>query len=177
MLRERQPETSTNEIAGKTDDALRVLNELVGKYPETPLIDEIQFRRGEMLFLRKNYFDSEVAYQSVIYFGEQSRFYEQSLYKLGWSQFKLAKHEQSLTPFFDLLDIKVAGIDLKEVKDRLEGCRRVGPPYSTGDGLTNTAQDSSGGFVAYLLTLDTGLQCGHATPYVHPDGGGDNTLG
>ena len=61
-------------------------------YPETrEMMDEIQFRRGEMLFLRKNYIDSEVAYQAVVDHGdESSRFYEQSLYKLGWSQFKLA---------------------------------------------------------------------------------------
>ena len=35
------------EFDGKTDDALRVLNELVGRYPDTRLIGEIQFRRGE----------------------------------------------------------------------------------------------------------------------------------
>ena len=84
------------EIAGKTDDALRVANELVAKYPDTLLIDEVQFRRGEMLFLRKDYATAEVAYQSVVDYGETSRFYEQSLYKLGWSLFKLAKHEERI---------------------------------------------------------------------------------
>ena len=49
------------EISGQTDDALRVLNELVGKYPDTKIIDEVEFRRGEMLFLRKMYSESEVA--------------------------------------------------------------------------------------------------------------------
>jgi len=113
------------EIAGKTDDALRVVTELVDKYPDTPLIDEIQFRRGEMLFLRKNYFDAESAYQSVVTYGEESRFYEQSLYKLGWSQFKLAEHDASLTPFFDLLDRKVSGIEMKEGENRLEDLKRA----------------------------------------------------
>ncbi len=113
------------EIAGKTDDALRVLNELVGKYPDTVFIDELQFRRGEMLFLRKNYLDAEVAYQGVLTYGETSRFYEQSLYKLGWAQFKLAKHGASLTPLFDLLDRKVTGIDMKEGDKRLEDLSRA----------------------------------------------------
>ncbi len=113
------------EISGKTDDALRVLNELVGKYPDTVRIDELQFRRGEMLFLRKNYIDAEVAYQGVVAYGEASRFYEQSLYKLGWTQFKLTKHAASLTPFFDLLDRKVTGIDLKEGDNRLEDLSRA----------------------------------------------------
>jgi TolA-binding protein len=113
------------EIAGKTDDALRVLNELVDKYPDTVLIDEVQFRRGEMLFLRRNYFDAEVAYQSVVNRGEESRFYEQSLYKLGWSQFKLAEHEDSLTPFFELLDRKVADVEVGEGDSRLEDLSRA----------------------------------------------------
>ena len=113
------------EIAGKTDDALRVLNELVGKYPDTALIDEVQFRRGEMLFLRKNYLDAELAYQRVVSSGEQSRFYEQSLYKLGWAQFKLAEHGDSLTPFFDLLDRKLTGIDVQEGDERLGDLSRA----------------------------------------------------
>ncbi len=113
------------EISGKTDDALRVLNELVGKYPQTKIIDEVEFRRGEMLFLRRNYIDAEAAYQAVVDFGERSRFYEQSLYKLGWSQFKLASHEASLSPFFELLDRKVAGIELKDGDDRLDALSRA----------------------------------------------------
>jgi len=113
------------EVAGKTDDALRVLNELVGKYPDTVLIDEVQFRRGEMLFLRKNYLEAESAYQSVVSYGEGSRFYEQSLYKLGWAQFKQARHDASLRPFFDLLDRKVTGIDVKEGDNRLEDLSRA----------------------------------------------------
>ena len=113
------------EIAGKTDDALRVVNELVVKYPDTVLIDEVQFRRGEMLFLRKDYATAEDAYQAVVDYGESSRFYEQSLYKLGWSQFKLAKHEESLVPFFDLLNRKILGVDIKEGEDRLEDLKRA----------------------------------------------------
>ena len=113
------------EIGGRTDEALDVLNELVGKYPATPLIEEIQFRRGEMHFLRKNYYDAEIAYQAVLDHGEASRFYEQSLYKLGWSQFKLASHGDSLQAFFELLDRKIGGIELKEGDDRLSDLSRA----------------------------------------------------
>lgn len=113
------------EIAGKTDDALRMLNQLVERYPDTALINEVQFRRGEMLFLRKDYHDAELAYQSVVDAGESSRFYEQSLYKLGWSQFKLAEHEQSLQPFFELLDRKIAGVELQDGDERLAELSRA----------------------------------------------------
>ena len=113
------------ETGGRTDEALQVLDELVSKYPDTALIDEVQFRRGEMLFLRKRYNDSEAAYQVVVKYGEESRFYEQSLYKLGWSQFKLAWHEDSLSPFFELLDRKVGDIDIGEGEQRLQSLKRA----------------------------------------------------
>jgi len=113
------------EIGGRTDEALEVLDDLVATFPDTALIDEVQFRRGEMLFLRKRYNDSELAYQDVREYGEASRFYEQSLYKLGWSQFKLAWHEESLEPFFELLDRKIKGIDIGEGGARFESLKRA----------------------------------------------------
>ncbi len=113
------------EVGGRTDEALEVLNELVSKFPDTALIDEVQFRRGEMLFLRKDYNNAEAAYQDVRKYGERSRFYEQALYKLGWSQFKLAWHEDSLDPFFELLDRRIAGIEIGEGEERLSDLKRA----------------------------------------------------
>ncbi len=113
------------EVGGRTDEALAVLDELVVKFPDTLLIDEVQFRRGEMLFLRKRYNDAEIAYQDVVKYGEASRFYEQSLYKLGWSQFKLAWHEESLSPFFELLDRKIGDVEIGEGEERLATLKRA----------------------------------------------------
>ncbi len=113
------------EVGGRTDEALAVLDDLVAKFPDTLLIDEVQFRRGEMLFLRKRYNDSELAYQDVVRYGDASRFYEQSLYKLGWSQFKLAWHEESLTPFFELLDRKIGDVEIGEGEERLASLTRA----------------------------------------------------
>ncbi len=113
------------ETAQKMDDALRVLDELVASYPDTTLIDEVQFRRGEMLFLNKRYNEAEEAYARVVEYGEASRFYEQSLYKRGWAQFKLAWHEDSLAPFFELLDRKIAGIELDDGEERLQNLSRA----------------------------------------------------
>ncbi len=113
------------EIGGRNEEALDVLNELVAKFPDTELIDEVQFRRGEMLFVRKQYNEAEMAYQDVRKYGDESRFYEQSLYKLGWSQFKLAWHEDSLQPFFELLDRKVDGVEIGEGDARLAGLSRA----------------------------------------------------
>ncbi|MGB5165069.1 MAG: tetratricopeptide repeat protein [Woeseiaceae bacterium] len=113
------------EVGGRTDEALVVLNELITKYPDTNRIDEVQFRRGEMLFLRKQYNESEQAYQAVVQYGDASRFYEQSLYKLGWSQFKLAWYQESFGPFFELLDRKIGDIELGDGEDRFEALSRA----------------------------------------------------
>jgi TolA-binding protein len=113
------------EIGGRTDEALEILNELVARFPNTPLIDEVQFRRGEMLFLRKQYNDAEMAYQDVIAFGPSGKFYEQSLYKLGWSQFKLAWHEDSLGNFFELLDRKISDIEIQDGENKFEQLSRA----------------------------------------------------
>jgi TolA-binding protein len=113
------------EVGGRTDEALAVLDELVATYPNTQINDEVQFRRGEMLFLRKQYNDAELAYQQVVQAGESSRFYEQSLYKLGWTQFKLAWHADSLDSFFGLLDRKLSGVEIGEGEQRLASLSRA----------------------------------------------------
>ena len=113
------------ETGGRTDEALAALNELIARYPDTAILDEVQFRRGEMLFLRKQYNDAELAYQDVVKAGDSLRFYEQALYKLGWSQFKLAWYEDSLDPFFALLDIKLAGVEIGEGEERLGSLKRA----------------------------------------------------
>ena len=113
------------EIGGQTDEAVQVLDELVRRFPQTALIDEVQFRRGEMLFLRKRYNEAEVAYQAVREYGEASRFYEQGLYKLGWSQFKLGWYEDSLEPFFELLDRRIKDVNIGEGEQRLASLSRA----------------------------------------------------
>jgi TolA-binding protein len=113
------------EIGGQNDEALATLDELIARYPQTAIIDEVQFRRGEMLFLKKDYNGAEAAYQDVVRYGDTSRFYEQSLYKLGWSQFKLAWHEDSLGPFFELLDRKIGNVEIGEGEERLQSLSRA----------------------------------------------------
>lgn len=96
-------------IRGRQNQAMNTLNRIIKDYPYTPLIDEVQFRRGEVLFVRKQYHASERAYQVVLKTGRQSRFYDQALYKHGWSQFKQSRYEEGLDSFIKLIDSKAAG--------------------------------------------------------------------
>ncbi len=92
------------ETTGQADQALATLDELASRYPRTRLIDEVEFRRGELLFSAKRYAEAEAAYGSVIRHGPDSAFYRQSLYKHGWSLFKESKNEESLPSFAGVLD-------------------------------------------------------------------------
>ena len=95
------------ESLGDADKALAYLDTLVAKFPSSPRIDEAQFRRGEILFSAKRYAEAQKAYEAASAFGPKSGFYEQSLYKLGWSLFKQSENEASFEPFVRVLDLKL----------------------------------------------------------------------
>ena len=95
------------ETTGQPQQALATLDRIVQHYPQSPQLDEVQFRRGELLFSAKRYVDSEKAYAVVIQRGKTSTFYEQSLYKHGWSLFKQGMTEESLPSFGRVLDSKL----------------------------------------------------------------------
>jgi cellulose synthase operon protein C len=92
------------ELNAQPDKALASFDQLVAKYPNSKLIDEAQFRRGEILFDDKLYPKSEAAYEAVIKIGPTSQYYNQSLYKHGWSLFKQGENEKSLGSFAGVLD-------------------------------------------------------------------------
>jgi tetratricopeptide (TPR) repeat protein len=96
------------ETTGQNTQALATLNEIVRNYPRTREIGEVQFRRGEILFSAKRYADAQVAYQAVVDRGAGgSNFFNQSLYKHGWSLFKQGLNEESLGSFARVLDQKL----------------------------------------------------------------------
>ena len=94
------------EAEGDIEAALATLDRLVTEYPDTPHFQEAHFRRGETLFVEQRYGEAEEAYEQVLASGPESAFGLQSLYKLGWSRFKQTRHEESIAPFFSLLDQK-----------------------------------------------------------------------
>lgn len=96
------------ELGGEPMPALAELSRLVERYPASQYRQEAQFRRGEIQFVRKQYVEAEYAYRAVVDSGEQSPFFEQSLYKLGWCYFKQGRYDESNTTFLALLDRKLA---------------------------------------------------------------------
>ena len=137
------------ETTGQPDLALTTLDRVVQRYPRSPQLDEVQFRRGELLFSAKRYPEAEKAYAVVIAQGKSSHFYEQSLYKHGWSLFKQSFTEESLPSFEGVLDQKlmsggkpVRPEDLKRADRELveDTLRVMSITFSYGDGATSLDQ-------------------------------------
>ena len=99
------------ETTGDPDAALVTLDRLVADHPDSRYFDEGQFRRGEILFMSKDYAAAERAYAGVIGVGANSPYYEQSLYKHGWALFKRGRHDESLESFMALLDSRLSGAE------------------------------------------------------------------
>jgi tetratricopeptide (TPR) repeat protein len=93
-----------HEAQAKPEKALAVLDQMVAKYPQSQWYTEAQFRRGEILFSAGRYHDAELAYGAVIKAGSEGDFYEQGLYKHGWSLFKQSRGEESVASFLKVLD-------------------------------------------------------------------------
>jgi len=93
-------------LTGDVEKAKLMLDKIVNNYPASVYIDEVQFRRGEMLFVWREYQQAEQAYASIVARKNKSPLYEKSLYKLGWTQFKQSNYIQSIETYLSLLDIK-----------------------------------------------------------------------
>ncbi len=111
------------ETTGQPEQALATLDRIVRAYPQSPQMDEVQFRRGELLFSAKRYADAEKAYAVVVQRGKSSSFYEQSLYKHGWSLFKQGMTEESLPSFDKVLASKLGSRSGKST--RIEDLKRA----------------------------------------------------
>jgi tetratricopeptide (TPR) repeat protein len=87
--------------------SLDALEQLIARYPRSDYLQEAQFRRGELLFVRKDYREAGQSYRAVVANGRSSPFYQQSLYKLGWCEFKQSRYDAGLDAFVALLDIQL----------------------------------------------------------------------
>ena len=91
---------------GQPDEAMAVMDRLIGEYGYSDYIDEVQFRRGEYLFTRREFRAAEGAYETILTLGPRSSYYELALYKLGWALYKQEFYDEALHRFMALLDHK-----------------------------------------------------------------------
>ncbi|HHC72962.1 MAG TPA: tetratricopeptide repeat protein [Thiotrichales bacterium] len=96
-----------SEQQGELELALAWLDRLVERFPDSPLVEEAQFRRGEINFSFGRFRQAEAAYQAVLEIGSDSEFRQRSLLKLGWSRFKLGLYPEALVTFSRVLDLEL----------------------------------------------------------------------
>ena len=101
----------SHEQRGKVEPSMKALTGYTDKYKAADKYDEVQFRRGEYLFVRREYAQAEQAYQAVIEQGKESNFHLQALYKIGWARFKQNRYETALNAYMRLLDETVGAHD------------------------------------------------------------------
>jgi len=93
---------------GQTEEAMATMDRLVEEHAYSGRLDEVQYRRGDFFFTRRQYRDAEAAYNSVISMGQDSSYHELALYKLGWALYKQDFYEEALHQYTALLDFKLA---------------------------------------------------------------------
>ncbi|PID42173.1 MAG: hypothetical protein CSB48_11630 [Proteobacteria bacterium] len=93
------------DIIGKREKSIRLLEQMARRYPRSRYATEAWFRVAEHHFSSGDYLAAEKAYQKSMARGREKRFYDKSLYMLGWSRFKQSRYNDSLINFLEVLDI------------------------------------------------------------------------
>lgn len=102
------------DTAGDDAQSLKSLDTLIAKFPESPLLAEAYFRRGEHFFSRRDWTSAAKSYEALLAATPKSEFREQATYKLGWSRFKLGDNDAALDAFVQVLDRELIGPDGRE---------------------------------------------------------------
>jgi len=128
-LLERYPDLPDNESAlyllaraydqaGAIEPSMQALTRYTQNYQSGNKYDEAQFRRGEYLFVRRDYAQAQQAYQAVVdTYGLESPFHQQALYKLGWAHFKQGHYQAALDAYMQLLDETIPDHDSASMPD------------------------------------------------------------
>ena len=93
-----------HDLAGRQPQARDYLHRLIRQYPDSEYIAEARFRRGEIRFSAGEYELAADDYAFVSALGDATPYYRNASYMLGWAHFKLARFEQGLPHFFDVID-------------------------------------------------------------------------
>ena len=107
------------ELNAQPDKALASLDRLVATLSATATTSTRRnFGAARFCSRIKSYPAAQAAYEAVIKFGASSAFYNQSLYKHGWSLFKQGENERSLDSFAERARFGAGGEEQPEGPDR-----------------------------------------------------------
>ncbi len=102
-------------LESEIEKSFAALNRIAREYPNSQYMDEVQFRRGENLFVAREYKAAEKAYGKVVSDYPDSLFFEKALYKFGWTQFKQSRYREALASYTQLLDLNLEQNKIDEI--------------------------------------------------------------
>ncbi|NVK37686.1 MAG: tetratricopeptide repeat protein [Gammaproteobacteria bacterium] len=91
-------------LKGDDETALSTLTRLVNDFPNSSLLSEVQYRRGDILFNLERFAEANEAFAYVAMGTKENRFFISANYMRGWSQFKLRAYENALLSFTKVID-------------------------------------------------------------------------
>lgn len=95
------------DLNGQPELSLQVLGRVVKDYPHSDHRIESQFRLAENYFSLADYRRAAQAYAEVVKGGDETGFYRNALYMLGWSQFKRDRYQMALQSFSSTLELLI----------------------------------------------------------------------
>ncbi len=93
---------------GEGDAALVHYGKLVERFPKAGYAPEAYVRLGELLFDRNRLEEAAASYRAVLDWPASS-LYEEALYKLGWTYYRLSRYADAISVFTYLIDDAGAG--------------------------------------------------------------------
>lgn len=96
------------DLQGKLDASLAQVESLLRQYPQTEYLAELNFRRGEIYYNLQNYSAAIQAYKQVLNASNNQKYQLNSMYMLGWSEFKLNRLANADNAFLQVFEALVA---------------------------------------------------------------------
>ncbi|MFO7891091.1 MAG: tetratricopeptide repeat protein [bacterium] len=106
------------EDKGNPDRAHQYYLHLINKYPESDYVTEAHMRLGEYFFNPpRNDIKEAIKYYKRVLKERQSSHYNEALYKLGWSYYRLSKYPEAISFFTNLVESIKKSKDLKSHRE------------------------------------------------------------
>jgi len=100
---------------GRKKDGVKTLASLISQYPTSSYYLEAAFRLGDLYF-DMGLFEKAIENYQIVMNQSVNPFFQKTLYKMGWSYFKLQRYSSAVSFFGWLLDVKgIGGKNLKNV--------------------------------------------------------------
>jgi TolA-binding protein len=156
--------------AGATDSALQQMRTVASGFPASKFAAQAWMYIGEYLFDKNDLPAAIQCYQSVMKYPE-SEWFEEALYKLAWSQYRLSNPEKAISSFLALVSLGSGTGDKTKMLLEKESMDYIAISFSESDLTGPRGLDRAAAFAKKLGDPDRGSQILHRLASVYSDQG------